>query len=249
MPPSDFIVYFGLPIALQSALLFLLLRKRFASRYPWFVTYTAFSVVATIARLATLQVFSIYFYLYWGGEIVYAGLALMSLYEVFRSTFRNYFRFWWFRPLFPSAVLITIALAVLHTAANRNSAQDQPITVVALAITFGVRLVQGACFVCMWLLVWITAARWRQPALGIVTGYGLYASYVLVASLLRSEIGSKRNDLITWGVPVAYIFTLALWLWFFASPQFREPERDGTPPMSRDELARHAAVVRRIRKL
>ena len=249
MPPSGFILYFGLPIALQSALLLLLLRKRFASRYPWFVTYTAFSAVATIARLATLQVFSIYFYLYWGGEIVYAGLGLMSLYEVFRSLFRNYLRYWWFRPLFPVAALITIALAVLHATANRNPAQDQPITVAALAITFGVRLVQGTCFVCMWLLVWLTGARWRQPALGIVTGFGLYASYVLVASLLRSEIGTKLNDLIVWGVPMAYIFTIVVWLWFFASPQFREPERDAFPPMSREELARHAEVVRRIRKV
>jgi hypothetical protein len=249
MSPSGFIVYFGLPITLQSVLLFLLLRRRVTSRYPWFVTYTAFSVAATIARLATLHASGLYFYVYWGGEIVYAGLGLMSLYEVFRSMFRNYLRFWWFRPLFPVAVLITIAVAVLHTVANPNPAQDQPITKAALAITFGVRLVQGACFVCMWLLVWLTGARWRQPALGIVTGFGLYASYVLVASLLRSEIGTKLNDLIIWGIPMAYIFTLLLWLWFFASPQFREPERDAVPPMSREELARHAAVLKRIRKL
>jgi hypothetical protein len=70
-----------------------------------------------------------------------------------------------------------------------------------------------------------------------------------VASLLRSEIGIKLDGLIVFGIPVAYIFTLALWLWFFASPQFQEPERDGVPPMSREDLARHAAAVRRIRKL
>ena len=138
MSQSGFLLYFGLPIALQSVLLFLLVRKRVSRSYPWFVVYTAFSVTTTVARLATLQASSLYyFYLYWGGEIVYAGLALMSLYEVVRSTFRNYLRFWWFRPLFPLAVLITIAVAVLHTTANRNSAQDQPIIVAALAITFG----------------------------------------------------------------------------------------------------------------
>jgi hypothetical protein len=249
MSLRDFILYFGLPIVLQSVLLFLLVRKGISRTYPWFVIYTVFSVVATIARLATLQQSSLYFYEYWCGEIVYAGFALMSLFEVFRSMFRNYFNFWWFRPLFPFTVLITIAVAVLHTAANRSSAQDQPITVAALAITFGVRLIQGACFVCLWFLAWLTGARWRQPGLGIVTGFGLYASYVLVASLLRSEIGTKLNDLIIWGVPLAYIFTLLFWLWFFASQQFREPESQKAPPMSRDELARHAEVVRRIRKL
>jgi hypothetical protein len=249
MSPSGFLLYFGLPIALQSVLLFLLVRKRISHTYPWFMVYTAFSVAATVARLATLHASSLYFYLYWGGEIVYAVLALMSLYEVFRSTFRNYFRFWWFNPLFPLAVLITIAVAIMHTMADRNTVQDMPITVAALAITFGVRLVQGACFVCLWAGVGLTGARWRQSSLGIVTGFGLYASYVLVASLLRSEIGTKLNDLITWGIPRAYIFTLLFWLWFFASPQFQEPERDGIPPMSPEDLARHAAAVRRIRKL
>ncbi len=121
MSQSGFLLYFGLPIALQSVLLFLLVRKRVSRSYPWFVVYTAFSVTTTVARLATLQASSLYyFYLYWGGEIVYAGLALMSLYEVVRSTFRNYLRFWWFRPLFPLAVLITIAVAVLHTTANQQ---------------------------------------------------------------------------------------------------------------------------------
>ena len=249
MSPGEFILYFGLPIALQSVLLFLLVWRQPRHSFPWFVAYTAFSIAATIARLATLQNASVYYYVYWGGEIVYAVLALMALFEVFHSMFRNYLGFWWFRPLFPLAVLITIAVAVLRTAAAQNPAQDEPMTVAALAITFGVRLIQGGCFMCLWLLVGLTGIRWRQPALGIVTGFGLYASYVLVASVLRSEIGTKLNDLIIWGVPMAYIFTLALWLWFFASPQFREPERDAFPPMSREELDRYAAVVRRIRKL
>ena len=249
MSPSGFILYFGLPIALQSVLLFLLVRKRVTSKFPWFVTYTAYSVAATIARLATLQNSKVYFYLYWGGEIVYAVLALMALFEVFHSMFRNYLRFWWFKPLFPLAVLITIAISVLHITATRNPAQDPPMTAAALAITFGVRLIQGGCFVCLWLLVGLTGLRWRQPALGIVTGFGLYASYVLVASLLRSEIGTKLDGLIIWGIPMAYIFTLGLWLWFFAGPLFREPEREAFPPMSREELDRYAAVVRRMRKL
>ena len=249
MSLRGYIIYFGLPIALQSVLLLLLFRKQLSGSYPWFVVYTAFSVAATLARLVTLQNPVLYYYAYWGAEIVYAILALMAVFEVFRSMFRNYLRFWWFKPLFPLAVLITIAVAVLHTMATHNPVQDQPMTVAALAMTFGVRLIQGGCFVCLWLLVGLTGARWRQPALGIVTGFGLYASYVLVASLLRSEIGTKLNDLITWGVPMAYILSLLLWLWFFTIPQPREPERDAFPPLSRDELNQYAAAVRRMRKL
>lgn len=248
MSLSTLIIYFGLPIVLQSLLLFFLVRKRIGRSYPWFFTYTAFSVGATITRLATFQNPSIYYYVYWGGEIVYAILALLALFEIFYLMFRYYLRIWWFRPLFPLAVLVTIGVAVLHTTASQNPAQDRPMTVAALAITFGVRLVQGACFVGMWVLVWLTGVHWRQPALGIGTGFGLYASYVLVASLLRSEFGTRLNDLIVSGLPVAYIFTLLVWLWFFASPQPQDPEREAFPPLSREELDRYVAVMRRIGK-
>ncbi len=245
---GEFILYLALPIALQSLLLFLLVRNQVRDTYPWFVNYTAFSIAATITRLATWEYYRVYFYVYWGGELIYAALALMALFDVFRLMFRNYLRLRWFRPLFPVAVLVTIGVAVLHAVATRNPAQDQPITVVVLAITFGVRLVQGACFVCLWILVWLTGARWHQPGLGIVTGFGFYASYVLVASLLRSGIGTKVDGLIVYGVPVAYILTLLLWLWFFATSQSSGDDRDSFPPMSREELARYAEVVRRLRK-
>lgn len=249
MSLTALILYFGLPIALQSILLFLLFRKRVGRSYPWFVTYTAFSVAATLARLSTIRNPGLYYYVYWGAEMVYALLALLALFEIFHSMFRYYLRIGWFRPLFPLAVLVTIVVAVLQTTASPNNPQDQPMTVAALAITFGVRLIQGACFVCLWLLVWLTGVRWRQPALGIITGFGLYASYALVTSLLRWEIGIQLNDWVISGLPLAYIFTLLLWLWFFFSPQPQDPELDAFPPLNREELHRYVAVIRRVRRL
>src|SRR5882724_10292158 len=104
MSLSGFTIYFGLPIALQSILLFLLFRKRVSGNYLWFVIYTAFSVAATLTRLATVHNPGLYYYVYWGGEIVYAALALLALFEIFHSMFRYYLRICWFKPLFPLAV-------------------------------------------------------------------------------------------------------------------------------------------------
>ena len=250
MSPSGFLLYFGLPIALQSVLLFLLVRKRVSRSYPWFVVYTAFSVTTTVARLATLQLpVFILLSVFGRRRSVYAGLALMSLYEVVRSTFRNYLRFWWFRPLFPLA-------GADYDCSSCSAYNGEPEFSSGSANNCGCpgNYVRSASrsgrLLCMHVAIGLAyRSALRQPALGIVTGFGLYASYVLVASLLRSEIGTKLNDLITWGIPRAYILTLALWLWFFASPQFQDPERDGIPPMGPEDLARHAAAVRRIRKL
>ena len=116
-----------------------------------------------------------------------------------------------------------------------------------LAFEFGVRLIQGAFFVLLWFLVWLTGIRWRQYALGISTGFGMQASFVLLASFLRSEFGTRFNSLFIFGTPVAYIVTLLIWLWSYGSPQPPDPERDLVPPLSSEDLGKYLAAIRRIR--
>ena len=80
MPTGAFLIYFGLPIFLQSTLLWLLLRRNAVHDNPWFVSYTVFSIAATILRLIVFRDAAIYFYLYWAGQAVYAILSLLVLY-------------------------------------------------------------------------------------------------------------------------------------------------------------------------
>jgi hypothetical protein len=79
MPIGAFLVYFGLPIFLQSTLLWLLLRRNAVHDNPWFVSYTVFSIAATILRLIVFRDAAIYFYLYWAGQAIYAILSLLVL--------------------------------------------------------------------------------------------------------------------------------------------------------------------------
>jgi hypothetical protein len=246
MPIGAFLIYFGLPIFLQSTLLWLLLRRNAVHDNPWFVSYTVFSIAATILRLIVFRDAAIYFYLYWAGQAIYAILSLLVLYEVFESMFRHYFRLWWFKFLFPATALVAVSVAILRSA-SAHPTLDEKITHFVLAFEFGVRLVQGGFFVVLWFLVWLTGIRWRQYPLGISTGFGAHATFLLLASLLRSEFGTKFNFLLIYGSLAAYILALLIWLWYYSSPQPPDPERDPVPPLSREDLDHYLAAIRKIR--
>jgi hypothetical protein len=128
-----------------------------------------------------------------------------------------------------------------------RAALDLEITGLVLAFEFGVRLIQGVLFVLLWFLVWLTGIRWRQYALGISTGFGAHATFTLLASLLRSEFGTRFNSLFVYGSPMAYILALLIWLWYYSSPQPPDPERDAVPPLSREDLDHYLTAIRKIR--
>jgi hypothetical protein len=246
MITSALLLYLGLPILLQSILLWLLLRRNAMHDNPWFVTYTIFSIAATIGRLIVSRNAAIYFYVYWAGQAIYAILSLLVLYEVFESMFQHYFRLRWFKSLFPVTALAAVSVAILRSA-SAHTTLDERITHFVLAFEFAVRLVQGGFFVLLWFLVWLTGIRWRQYPLGISTGFGANATLLLLASLLRSEFGTKFNFLLVYGSPVAYIFALLIWLWYYSSPQPPDPARDSVPPLSREDLDHYLAAIRKIR--
>jgi hypothetical protein len=246
MPTGALLLYFGLPILLQSVLLWLLLRRNAIRDNPWFVIYTTFSIAATIVRFIVFRNAAAYFYLYWAGQAIYAILSLLVLYQVSESMFRYYFRLWWFKSLFPATALVAVTVATLRSA-SAHATLDERITHFVLAFEFGVRLVQGGFFVLLWFLVWLTGIRWRQYPLGISTGFGAHATFLLLASLLRSEFGTKFNFLLIYGSLVAYILALLIWLWYYSSPQPPDPERDAVPPLSRKDLDHYLAAIRKIR--
>ena len=135
MITSALLLYFGLPILLQSILLWLLLRRNALHDNPWFVNYTAFSIAATIIRLVVFKNATVYFYFYWAGQAIYAILSLLVLYEVFESMFLHYIRIWWFKSLFPVTALVAVSVAILRST-SPQSTLDAKITHFVLAFEF-----------------------------------------------------------------------------------------------------------------
>src|SRR5437899_1676890 len=98
-------VYPWIPAILQMALALHIVRKKLYSCFPFFLSYTLFSVIATAVRQTVLHDARLYRPVYWGTEGVYGVLALAAISESFKRIFsRFYAGFRWFRFVLPGII-------------------------------------------------------------------------------------------------------------------------------------------------
>jgi hypothetical protein len=231
-------------LPLQAILLWVLFRRRVFRSFPWFVAYTAFSVIAGVSRLAFRHHASSYYYVYYGTDAVYALFGFAVMYEVFRHVLRNFQKIWWFRPVFPVTIVLTAVLTALRVA--DHPPKFRALALWALGLEMGQDFLQVSMFVLLVVLVTAFGLRWRQHAFGICAGYGLSATAELFATTNFYEIGTRFT--FWWGVisVAAYNAAVLIWLWYFSGPVIPEPTRGGQPPMSAEDLERYKQVVRRV---
>ena len=112
---------------------------------------------------------------YWTTEAIYPLLGIAVMYEVFRNVFRNFSRLWWFPPLFPFTVLLSLGLTISRSLSVPSGLQGGVLAWIVGA-ELGVRLLQVAMFALLVTMVLLFGLRWRQQAFGICAGYGLFAT-------------------------------------------------------------------------
>lgn len=242
----NFILWWG-ELPLQAVLLYVLVRKQSFRTFPWFFVYTAFAVTAGISRFLVRNHHPVYLGVYWTTEAIYPLLGIAVMYEVFRSVFRNFSRLWWFPPIFPLTVLLSLALTISRSLSVPSGLQGGVIAWIVGA-ELGVRLLQVAMFALLVTLVLLFGLRWRQQAFGICAGYGLFATVALLTTTKFYEFGTKFK--FWWGLVSAITYSIAvlIWLWYFSVPPKTEPPRAEQPPLSAQELGRYKEIVRRVRR-
>ena len=235
------------PLVLETVLLWLLIRRREYTGFPWFFCYMAFGVIADVARLVVRNNSDLYFAVYWTTEAGYDLLEIAVLYEVFWAVFRNLGRIWWFRLVFPLTITFTITLAIIHSRTHPPQFSTL-LRVWIVTSELAVRLLQVSVFALLVGLVSFLGLRWRQHAFGISAGFGIYATVALLATTKFSEFGT--GFMFTWGVLliVAYSIAVLIWIWFFSMPTLTEQICNAEPPLSLQELERYKQIARRIRR-
>ncbi len=235
------------PLALLIVLLWVLSRAQAYKEFPCFFIYTAFAVIADIARFVVRNHFNLYFNVYWTTEAGYAILGIVVLYEVFCAVFRNLTRIWWFRLIFPSAVVFATALTFTRAHQLPVQIANRLMAWIVLG-ELAVRFLQVSMFVLLVGLVALFGLRWRQYPFGISAGFGLYATIALLVTTKFSDLGTRYS--FVWGVTllVAYSISILIWLWFFRSPVRPEPRPPETFPLSLEDLGRYRDLMRRIRR-
>jgi hypothetical protein len=212
----------GVPTVLQAWLAFLLARKAVRKRFPWFFTYTAFSLVAGVLKFLVHGNKWRYFAVYWSAEALYAILGFLAIYEAFRSVFRSFYVLSWFKYLLPSAGAVMLAAAIIKGVLF-PPVQAPPMLATILISELGVRCLQAGIFALFVTLVWFNSMPAWNRAFGIALGFSVSSLGILLTILIRSEFGIKVTPLITLAPAVAYIMAEAIWLIFFLMPEPPDP--------------------------
>jgi hypothetical protein len=234
---------------LQAVLCLLLVVRRTYREFPIFFSYTALSVIVTVALWGARKNTFFFSGIYWASEAVSVILAFLALNEALRSVFRNFLGMKWFRWLFPGIGIVMAGVAVLRILLLPRPAFSL-FTTTVIGLETAVGFLQFGIFSLFIILVRLFHLRWGQHAAGIVFGYGVSAAGSLVAFLLRSGFGTKYDPVIRIAPPIAYIIGVAIWLATFLKAETERPEAAWatklTPEQMITELRRHTKTVKGI---
>jgi hypothetical protein len=233
------------PLGLLAVLLGVLLRRRAYTTSPWFFVYAIFGVIAGLARFVAHSYATRYYATYWVTEAGYDLLGILVMYEVLRAVLGNLARAWWARLVFPTILLAGAGMGWART--DVVPARFSGIEFYIVVGEIAVRFVQVFVFAGLVTLVPLLGLRWRQYPFGVATGFGLYATVMLLTTTKFSDFGTRFKLLWGWTSIVAYSLAVLIWIWFFSVPQEIETLNTERSAPSPGDLKQYKDALRRMR--
>ncbi len=234
-----------IPQSLLVVLLAVLVRRRAYKLAPGFFLYAAFAVMAGLSRFIFKSQPLPYYAIYWITEAGYDLLGMLVMYEVLHTVLGKFIRAWWGQLIFPAILVASIGISVAR-------AHDAPSRLpgVLFYIILGetaVRFVQVIVFAGLVTLVPVLGLRWRQYPFGVATGFGLYATVMLLTTAKYSDFGTRFKFLWDMTSLVAYSVAVLIWIWFFSVPQKAQTPSSELSAPSPGDLKQYKDALRRMR--
>ncbi|MFZ2084460.1 MAG: hypothetical protein WAU92_08185, partial [Candidatus Sulfotelmatobacter sp.] len=110
-----------------------------------------------------------------------------------------------------------------------------------------VRFVEVMVFAGLVTLVPLLGLRWRQYSFGVATGFGVYATVMLLTTAKFSDFGTRFKLLWGWTSVVAYSVAVLIWIWFFSVPQKAKTPSSELSAPSPGDLKQYKDALRRMR--
>jgi hypothetical protein len=207
------------PHVLQVVILIAMVRRRLYERFRIFFLYTGFEVLQFAvlfgARHAITQ--EQFFLLLSLGLAVSTVLRFGVVYEVFLELCRAY-------PalnnllgmLFRRTAIVLLLTATVLAAATPGSGIYRFRFVVSV-FDSSFSIVQCGLLLFLFLFSRYFALSWRQHVFGIALGFGVYASFELASSALRSQI-SPGTYLFDYLSMATYHCCVLIWLFYILAP-------------------------------
>ncbi len=234
-----------IPSGLLVALFGLLVLRRIYTALPCFFAYAAFAVGADLARFVSHSHQYSYYLTYWITEAGYGLLGILVMYEVLRTVLGNLTRAWWVRYIFPFLLVAGVGVTLARIDAVPSQIVGLPVYIFAGEIA--VRFVEVMVFAGLVTLVPLLGLRWRQYSFGVATGFGVYATVMLLTTAKFSDLGTRFKLLWGWTSVVAYSVAVLIWIWFFSVPQKAETPTPDLSAPSPGDLKQYKDALRRMR--
>jgi hypothetical protein len=200
----------------------MLFRRNAHRAFPFFFTYNAFGVAASVARYAARDHVHAYFWAYWITDAIYILLATATLFEISQRVLRNVTRVWWRLLFFPGIIAVSILLCIWRM--NTVPPKLTGPTVWIVNGEIAVRYSQVITFAALGTLVLLLSLRWSRQERGIAAGFGMYATIMLLTTTRYSDSGTGFR--LTWSSISlgAYSAALLIWIWSFRRPDRKTAE-------------------------
>ncbi len=234
-----------IPFGLLLLLLWVLVRRGAYNACPWFFAYSAFGFAVGIARFAVHNHHGWYVVTYWSSEAGYDILGILVMYEVLRAVLGSVTAVSRSRLIFAAVFIVGVGLSLarVHSVPPKVSGFEFYIVVGEVAVRF----VQVIVFAGLVTLVPLLGLRWRQYPFGVATGFGFYATVMLLTTVKFSDFGTRFKLLWGWTSLVAYSVAVLIWIWFFSVPQKIETSSSELSAPSPGDLKKYKDALRRMR--
>ena len=200
------------PLA-QLGLIFMMLRRQFVRRLPWFFGYTVFHVAQFVLLFVSHRIsYATYFYAYWSTEAIDALLTLIVLQELFTEVFRPYegirelvlLTFRW-------GMLLLVLLAVISAAAASGSESDRVIAAL-IVMERSVNFVQCGLLALLIAMYKLAGFTWRSVPIVIGFGFGIVASISTVVMAVRAYAKPGADQYFSLVYAAAYDLGVFVWV-------------------------------------
>lgn len=217
----DIVVIGVIAALLQAALLVALIWRGQVRRFPFFVAYTAFSILAILLNVAMRQNSRSYFLSAVATELVYGTLALFAIREAFRDALESdYSRGKWSQAV-PFLLLVGVIGVPVWKCFYHPRVTGIPLEACLYSGTYAFRVCIAALelFVLLLLLylTWVMEYRWRRYNRAIITGFGIYGLITLFSVVLETAYDTTSASWLRYLSPGAYFGATLYWLSAFLS--------------------------------
>jgi hypothetical protein len=212
-------------LGLHSLLVVVLLAKRTWTKFPSFLVYASFGLVAGWGLYLIRTFRSFYFYGYWVSEGIGVLLGLAVLYEVFRGLLQSYtglHRVAWIT--FQLTVLLLIILSCV-VGYSQPSVESNHLMSTVLVGEEAARVVEIGLLLFLFIFSTAFGLHWRKQVFGIALGLGLFVAVELIGVTARTRFGIALGA-VNIARATAFNLSLLIWIGYLLAPERVPSEAD-----------------------